>query len=615
VTPVDVLFLFSAHEGKVGAIVMAEKSQGTQGAKKPAAQAPIKKSPASATGKSAETTKVQGKVVRKDPAVGVSDTIEGQLQESSEAPAAKTLGKVVRKDKPVAAGVTSPVGNETIANDPPGQEAAQPAPSSRQAADEPGASKAASMLGDYKLLKKLGQGGMGAVYKAQQVSQNRVVAVKVLAKELAGKSNFVERFKREARAMQKLSHPNILRCFEVGEAKGFHFLSMELVDGGSVEGQLKKLGRFSVGDALHIIIKTCEAMQHAHDNTIIHRDIKPDNILLTREGVIKVADLGLAKDTDEDVSLTKTGAGAGTPIYMAPEQARDVKHVDVRVDIYAIGVMMYVFLTGKAPFEGTTLVELIAAKEKGKFDPMRRHNDEVPGKLDLIVDKMIAKDPKHRYASCQEIIDQIEALGLASETLSFVEAEEQEAAMTETKVPTKQAATKVPQKAAAATKPPSKASAKTSAPMNKAVGAATSVESEEPERDVWYWNMVTPEGKIVNKKLSTEQVKALIKAGRIEPAADLSKTMKTGYRPAGTFMEFQGTFKAREATTKANAKGVNVKNQMKDLQAQYDSQKRWGGLKRFFSGALGRVFGLLWIILILGVVGFGGYFVWTRYLQ
>ncbi|HZZ79794.1 MAG TPA: serine/threonine-protein kinase, partial [Gemmataceae bacterium] len=576
---------------------MTEKPQGVQGTKKvPTGNPPVKK-PA---GKPAEIAKVHGKLVRKDSPIG--DTVDGQLLESKEMSPARALADAKSRAK---AGITSPVAQETIANDPPEQEA--PAQSSRQATDESGANKAAaSMLGDYKLLKKLGQGGMGAVYKAQQISQNRVVALKVLAKELANKGTFVERFKREARAMQKLDHPNVLRCFDVGEAKGFHFLSMELVDGGSVEGWLKKMGRFSVGDALHIVLKTCEAMQHAHDKTIIHRDIKPDNILLTRDGVIKVADLGLAKDTDEDVSLTKTGAGAGTPIYMAPEQARDVKHVDVRVDIYAIGVMMYVFLTGKAPFEGATLVELIAAKEKGKFDPMRRHNDEVPSRLDLIVDKMIAKDPKQRYASCQEIIDQLEPLGLANERLSFIEIEEQQATLVQTKVAIKQAATKLPQKAAP------KPAAKTSAPSNKAVGAATSVEADEPERDVWYWNMVTSEGKIVNKKLSTEQIKALIKAGHLDPSGEISKTMKTGYRPAGTFMEFQGAFKAREAATKANIKGASYKNKMQDLQAEYDSQKRWGGLKRFFSGALGRVFGLLWIVLILGVVGFGGWFVWTR---
>ena len=221
--------------------------------------------------------------------------------------------------------------------------------------------------------------------------------------------------------MIKLDHPNVIRAFDfdLDKEKNLHYLAIEFVEGGSIENWLKKLGRFSVGDALHIVLKAAAGLHHAHEKSLIHRDVKPDNLLLSKDGTVKVADLGLAKDTEEDTSLTKTGAGAGTPIYMAPEQARDVKHVDCRADIYALGVMLYVFLTGQPPFAGNTLVELISAKEKGKFDPMRKHNDEVPSKLDLIVDKMIAKDPKNRYASCQEVIDEIEPLGLATRTVKL----------------------------------------------------------------------------------------------------------------------------------------------------------------------------------------------------
>jgi serine/threonine-protein kinase len=602
---------------------MAEKPQVTQGGKRPPAKPaaattqpkkPVNKAASPEVKTPADANQIQGKSIRIDAPLNGTAGPVGQatemFEEEAPVPAAEESAQVESKPLPLN-GATCPVGNETIATDPPEQDAPQPAPKSSQAADKAGAEKAASMIGDYKLLKKLGQGGMGAVYKAQWVSKNQVVALKVLAKELAGKGTFVQRFEREAKAMQKLDHPNILRCFDVGhdKAKGFYYLSMEVVDGGSVEGWLKKLGRFSVGDALHVVLKTCEAMQHAHEKTIIHRDLKPDNILLTKEGVVKVADLGLAKDTDEDVSLTKTGAGAGTPIYMAPEQARDVKHVDVRVDIYAIGVMMYVLMTGRAPFEGNTLVELISAKEKGKFDPMRRHNDEVPGKLDLIVDKMIAKDAKMRFASCQEVIDQLTPLGLANEELSFLATTTEKEATAPSKPAAKPAPTKVPQKPAA------KPTAKTTAPVNKAVSAKTNIEEEEPERDVWYWNMLTSEGKIITKKLSTEQVRALIKAGKIAPDGEVSKTMKGGFRPAATFMEFQGAFKALEAATKANTKGAKYKNQMQDLQNDYDRQKRRAGFMRFFKGVGGTIFGLLWIILILGGAAIGGYFLWTKVLN
>ena len=513
-------------------------------------------------------------------------------------------GKQIRKDPPVA-GSTNTVAQETIAIQPPetgeGPMSAvnKPAPAAKTPA---GAEKTATALGDYKLLKKLGQGGMGTVYKAQQLSLDRVVALKVLDKGLASKGNFVERFLREARAMAKLDHPNVLRCFEVGQAKGFHFLAMELVEGGSVEGWLKKLGKLSVRDAMHIVIKTAEALQHAHEKNLIHRDIKPDNILFTKDGIVKVADLGLAKDSEEDVSLTKTGSGAGTPIYMAPEQARDVKHVDARVDIYALGVMMYVLLTGKTPFEGNTLVELITAKERGKFEPMRKHNGDIPAKLDLIVDKMMAKDPKHRYGSCKEVLIHLRPLGLAGPHLSFFEAPDTDVAIPNTQLNEKKASGQDTDSHV-----PVKAAAKTSIP-GKPVGAMTSIEEEEvAERDVWYWNLVTPQGKVVTKKVTTEQVRALIKGGHVDHQGQISKTMKSGFRGAATFPEFQGAFKARETATRANAKGQKYRDKFKELEAAYDQKKRWSWMGRMFSGIGGTLFGLFWIMLILAVVGVAGY--------
>jgi serine/threonine protein kinase len=474
------------------------------------------------------------------------------------------------------------------------------------------AEKVATVLGDYKLLKKLGEGGMGAVYKAHHSALDRVVAIKVLAKQLIKKKEFVQRFEREARVMAKLDHPNVLRCIDVKKTDaGIPYIVMEFVDGGSVEGWLKKLGRFSIGDALHIVLKTAQALQHAHDKSLIHRDIKPDNLLLTKSGIVKLADLGLAKDTDDDVSLTKSGAGAGTPIYMAPEQAYNVKHCDARVDIYALGVMLYVFLAGHPPFHGATAIELIMAKEKGKFDPVRKHNDEVPAKLDLIMDKMLAKDPKFRYASCQEVIDALEPLGLANDELSFLAPEK--GRDKEATVPNAQRAFK-PAPKPAPTKTPSpaaKVSAKTGG-VARAPAAKTSVEQEEQiEKDVWYWNLVTKEGKSATKKVTSDQVRTLIKAGHIDPTGQLSKTAKSGFRAAATFPEFQGSFKSRETATKANVKGQKYRNQYQELEAEDARRRRWGWLSRSFKGFTGLVFGLLWIVLILGIVGIGGYFAWT----
>jgi serine/threonine protein kinase len=524
-----------------------------------------------------------------------------QLAGKTPIDSADAKGKVVRTVPP-AAGATQPGAQEPVDTEPTG---AAPA----------GARKAVTMLdGDYKLLKKLGQGGMGAVFKAHQVSLDRIVAVKVLAKELASKDAYVQRFQREARMMIKLDHGNILRCFGVGKDKktGFHYLSTELVEGGSVESWRKKLGRFSIGDALHIILKTAAGLQHAHDKSMIHRDIKPDNILLTRDGVVKVADLGLAKDTEENVSLTRTGGGAGTPIYMAPEQARDFKHVDIRVDIYALGVMLYVFLTGVPPFRSDNLLDLVSEKEKGKFDPMRRHNDEVPSKLDLIVDKMIAKDPKSRYASCQELINDLEPLGLANDQLSFIAVEDRpespaivagtEIIDTDLLEPPAKVSAKT--RVGAASKTPT---AKTSTPTP---AAKTSIVKEATAKDDWFWSLVAPNGRPVTKKLTTEQIRTLIKSGRLDPTAQLSKAAKSGFRAAATFPEFQSIFLSLKTATKANVRGAKYRDRFKEIEEEDARRRKWGWLARLFKSAGSTLFGLLWIALILGLVGlaiFGAY--------
>jgi len=230
------------------------------------------------------------------------------------------------------------------------------------------APKKVTQIGDFRLRKKLGQGGMGEVFLATQVSLDRDVALKVLSKELAKRPGFVERFLREARSMAKIDHPNAVRVYAAEAHRGLHFVAIEYVDGRSMQDWMNELGRLSVGDALHVVLRCADALKHAHELNLIHRDIKPDNILVTKKGVVKLSDFGLAKALDEeDMSLTQSGTGLGTPLYMAPEQARNAKTVDHRADIYALGVTLYYFLTGKHPFAGDTVVELIQNKERGRL--------------------------------------------------------------------------------------------------------------------------------------------------------------------------------------------------------------------------------------------------------
>ncbi len=202
--------------------------------------------------------------------------------------------------------------------------------------------------------------------------------------------------------MARFTHPNIVQIFDVDEVQGQHYASIEFIDGQSMQKWMDQKKRLSVADALHVTVVCCEALGPRTSRTMIHRDIKPDNILVTQKGVIKVADFGLAKATDEDVSMTQSGTGLGTPLYMAPEQARNAKHVDKRTDIYAVGCMLYYFVTGKLPFAGSNTLELIMAKEQGRYQPPRKLNPEIPDRLDLIIGKLIEKDPKNRYADCSK---------------------------------------------------------------------------------------------------------------------------------------------------------------------------------------------------------------------
>lgn len=457
-----------------------------------------------------------------------------------------------------------------------------------------GGQKAQIFAGNYKLNKKLGQGGMGAVYLAHQINLDRPCAVKVLAKELSGKPAFVQRFLREAHIMAKLDHPNILRCFDVGEAQGFHYLAMEFVDGGSIQDWLKKRGKFSIADSLHIILACAHALHHAHELKLIHRDMKPDNVLLTKKGIVKVADLGLAKNTEEDMGLTKTGAGAGTPHYMAPEQARDVKHVDGRADIFALGVMLYEFLTGgERPFKGTTLVEIIEAKEKGKFSPTRKFNADVPQKLDLIIDKMLATKPEHRYQSCAEVILDLEALDVAADRLSFIEVEG-------------------PQNRTIPSPPRRKI--EMPKPRLTAAPAATSLpESKPAAATFWYANFTGTDGRAVTRKLSTEQLQTLIKSESFTEQTQISRTMKGGYRALGTYVEFAHLFKGLRTSGQAQKKTEKFQKFYDQIEKEQKSRERWRWLHNKFLGVGGFVGFVLWLVLIAAVLGGLAYLVYLLF--
>jgi serine/threonine-protein kinase len=270
-----------------------------------------------------------------------------------------------------------------------------------------------------RLLRQLGCGGMGVVFRALHLASNREIALKLLSRHRASNPDFVGRFHREARLMTGLTHRHIIRCYGAGTSRGWHFLAMEYAGGGNLKTWLDRLGRISIGDAVHILLCCSDGLQYAHKQHLVHRDIKPENILLTAGGLTKVGDLGLAKAVD-DVSMTQTGMGIGTPAYVSPEQAHDAKHVDARSDVYSLGCMFYHLLAGKPPFEGSSIVEVLLAKKEGKFPPIRSVLPTAPPALDRILAQMLAWQADDRYPTCAAVFVDLKKLKLANSSLSFL---------------------------------------------------------------------------------------------------------------------------------------------------------------------------------------------------
>jgi eukaryotic-like serine/threonine-protein kinase len=437
-----------------------------------------------------------------------------------------------------------------------------------------------SQLGDFKVLKKLGEGGMGVVYLAHQVSLDRDVALKVMAKQFSSQESFVKRFKREAQTMAKLDHPNIVRGYAVGEDQGLLYLAMELVNGKSMHKWMQQLGKLSLGDAVHVTLQVADALRHAHELNLIHRDIKPDNILITEKGIVKVSDMGLAKAVDEDMSMTQSGTGLGTPYYMPPEQARDAKHVDHRSDIYALGCTLYHFLSGKLPFAGASATELILSKEKGTFTRVRSLNSQIPERLDLIIDKMLAKEPKYRYQSCAELIRDLEGLGLAHDSPSFID-------------------TGLPSGGAVRTARPAGTLAATKA--NTAVPAGKTTVAPQDET-AWYVYQPGPDGKPKKVKMSIGQIKALLKTGKLDVKSKASTTPNGSFVPLASYREFENIVQTRLIKQDADKKAEQYQQLYKKIDRQARWYPFWKWLRRMADDVKGIISLIVYLAVIVGLV-------------
>jgi formylglycine-generating enzyme required for sulfatase activity/tRNA A-37 threonylcarbamoyl transferase component Bud32 len=271
-----------------------------------------------------------------------------------------------------------------------------------------------SVIGDYHILDKLGEGGMGAVYKALHTTIKREVALKIMPKAIDPDDVRIRRFFTEAESLGRLAHPNIVQIFNVGQIESYYFIEMELVDGGDLRNLIHEKQAFSVEEALPIMKEICRGVALAHEKEIVHRDIKPANVLLTRDGQCKIADFGIAKDLAVQSHLTHDGALMGTPDYMSPEQCRGLA-VTLASDVYSLGAVFYHMLTGKRPFTAKDPMMIVLQHMNKEVVPPRRHAPDLPVSYSNIVERMLAKNPKERYGDAGEVLEVIEQVEKGAE--------------------------------------------------------------------------------------------------------------------------------------------------------------------------------------------------------
>jgi serine/threonine protein kinase len=283
---------------------------------------------------------------------------------------------------------------------------------SPEIADQPTA------LGKYDVLSKIAEGGMGTVYKAKNRINGDIVAVKVISPGPARNPVVLQRFEREFLAAKVLDHPNLVRAIEYCGTGPHPFLVMEFVDGESLGQRLERAGAVPEDEAVGLIAQVCDGLQRAHKQGLVHRDVKPDNIMVNLDGVAKLTDMGLVKEVENDLNLTKTGRGLGTPHYMAPEQFRNAKNVDVRGDVYSLGATLYAMITGTVPFENSNPLDCWMKKIRNEFPAPKELNASVSERVDWAIRRAMSAEPAQRPASCREFLEDLTGQSRTSNTPS-----------------------------------------------------------------------------------------------------------------------------------------------------------------------------------------------------
>lgn len=273
------------------------------------------------------------------------------------------------------------------------------------------AERSQQRLPGYKVIRKLGAGAMATVYLAKQVSLDRLVAIKILPKKFSNDPKFIERFYKEGRAAARLNDQHIVQAYDVGQAGDSHYFVMEYVDGETVFDRLIRHKRVKEADAIEIVRQVALALRHAHAQGFIHRDIKPKNIMISRAGVVKLADLGLARAvTDKEAAEAEAGKAYGTPYYISPEQVRGQVDIGPPADLYGLGATFYHMVTGRLPFEGKNPSEVMHKHLKAELVPPDHVNPQLSGGAAQVIEMLLAKSPRDRYHSASELLEDLDAV-------------------------------------------------------------------------------------------------------------------------------------------------------------------------------------------------------------
>ncbi|MCC5830369.1 MAG: serine/threonine protein kinase [Phycisphaeraceae bacterium] len=261
----------------------------------------------------------------------------------------------------------------------------------------------------FQIVRRLGSGAMATVYLAKQLSLDRLVAIKVLPKKYTNNEDFVSRFYAEGRAAARLNHPNIVAAYDVGQAGDFHYFVMEYVNGHTVYDDLTSNKQYDEKEALRIALQIARALDHAHKAGFIHRDVKPKNVMLTKEGTAKLADMGLARAvSDREAAEAEAGKAFGTPYYISPEQIRGLVDVDYRCDIYGLGATLYHMVTGRVPFDGPNPSAVMHKHLRAELIPPDHIRSDLTTGISEVIEVAMAKDRKDRYRSTEDMLNDLE---------------------------------------------------------------------------------------------------------------------------------------------------------------------------------------------------------------